>query len=189
MKHYDVIIVGAGPGGIFSAYELKKKSNLKVAVFETGHPLEKRKCPIDGKKIKTCIGCKPCSYVWIPSRKWKEGDCVEVSMPFGAHIDFAPDKMDVAIVDGAEKPFEPRWAGALMYGPLVMAAEDIHSWEDAEFTVEPDLSDVKLLGADAPGGRDGSLYSLEFHGKVFKPDYWQTGRSTHYLRLDVAGKD
>ncbi len=61
--NYDVIIIGAGPGGIFSAYELAKKSDLKVAVFETGHPLEKRKCPIDGKKIKTCIGCKPCSIM------------------------------------------------------------------------------------------------------------------------------
>lgn len=47
---YDVIIIGAGPGGIFSAYELMKKApDLKVAVFEEGNTLEKRKCPIDGK--------------------------------------------------------------------------------------------------------------------------------------------
>ena len=47
---YDVIIIGAGPGGIFSAYELTRANqNLKVAVFETGHALAKRKCPIDGK--------------------------------------------------------------------------------------------------------------------------------------------
>ena len=55
-KNYDVIIVGAGPGGIFSAYELMKKSpELKLAVFEYGYPLEKRRCPIDGKKVKSCI--------------------------------------------------------------------------------------------------------------------------------------
>ena len=43
---YDVIIIGAGPGGIFSAYELSMLNpNLKVAVFEAGHPLHKRKCP------------------------------------------------------------------------------------------------------------------------------------------------
>lgn len=53
MKKYDVIIVGAGPGGIFSAYELiTNNSDLKVAVFEEGHLLEKRKCPIDGDKVK-----------------------------------------------------------------------------------------------------------------------------------------
>lgn len=51
MNRYDVIIIGAGPGGIFAAYELVKKApELKVAVFEAGNPLEKRKCPIDGKK-------------------------------------------------------------------------------------------------------------------------------------------
>ena len=60
---YDVIIIGAGPGGIFSAYELAEKSALKVAVFEAGNELHKRKCPIDGKKVKTCIGCKTCSIM------------------------------------------------------------------------------------------------------------------------------
>ncbi|MBR2460341.1 MAG: FAD-dependent oxidoreductase [Clostridia bacterium] len=62
--NYDVIIIGAGPGGIFSAYELVKlKPELKVAVFEAGHALEKRHCPIDGDKIKSCIGCKSCSIM------------------------------------------------------------------------------------------------------------------------------
>ena len=62
--NYDVIIIGAGPGGIFSAFELvKQKPELKVAVFEAGHSLEKRRCPIDGEKIKTCIDCKTCSIM------------------------------------------------------------------------------------------------------------------------------
>ena len=63
-KNYDVIIVGAGPGGIFSAYELMKKSpELKLAVFESGYPLEKRRCPIDGKKVKSCIKCPTCAIM------------------------------------------------------------------------------------------------------------------------------
>ncbi len=62
--NYDVIIIGAGPGGIFSAYELLKLNpTMKVAVFEAGHALNKRRCPIDGEKIKTCIGCKSCSIM------------------------------------------------------------------------------------------------------------------------------
>ncbi|MCR5137925.1 MAG: NAD(P)/FAD-dependent oxidoreductase [Oscillospiraceae bacterium] len=63
---YDVIIVGAGPGGIFSAYELVKraeKKDLRVAVFEMGRPLEQRRCPIDGKKVKSCIRCPVCSIM------------------------------------------------------------------------------------------------------------------------------
>ena len=61
---YDVIIIGAGPGGIFSAYELTAlHPELKIAVFEAGNPLNKRKCPIDGEKVKACIGCKDCSIM------------------------------------------------------------------------------------------------------------------------------
>ena len=61
---YDVLIIGAGPGGIYSAYELiNKNPELKIAVFEAGHSLEKRKCPIDGEKIKSCITCKTCSIM------------------------------------------------------------------------------------------------------------------------------
>ena len=61
---YDVVIIGAGPGGIFSAYELVKSNpSLKIAVLEAGNPLNKRKCPIDGEKIKNCIGCSPCSIM------------------------------------------------------------------------------------------------------------------------------
>lgn len=61
---YDVIIIGAGPGGIFSAYELvKRKPELKIAVFELGNSLERRRCPIDGKKVKSCIKCKTCAIM------------------------------------------------------------------------------------------------------------------------------
>ena len=61
---YDVLIIGAGPGGIYSAYELiNQNPKLKIAIFEEGHSLEKRKCPIDGEKIKSCINCKTCSIM------------------------------------------------------------------------------------------------------------------------------
>ena len=60
MKKYDVIIIGAGPSGIFCAYELKHSApDLKVLVVEKGRNIEKRKCP---KRVTNeCIGCSPCS--------------------------------------------------------------------------------------------------------------------------------
>mgnify|MGYP000830627481 CR=1 FL=1 len=64
MKHYDIIVIGAGPGGIFATYELAKKNpDLSIGVFEAGHRLSDRKCPIDGDKIPTCIKCKSCSIM------------------------------------------------------------------------------------------------------------------------------
>ncbi|AWZ49718.1 FAD-dependent oxidoreductase [Clostridiaceae bacterium 14S0207] len=61
---YDVIIVGAGASGIFTAYELTRKSkNLKVLIIEKGHSIEKRHCPIDGDRIKNCIHCDICNIM------------------------------------------------------------------------------------------------------------------------------
>ena len=63
-QNYDVIIIGAGPGGIFSAYELvKERSDLKIAVFEEGNELAKRKCPISEGLTDRCLGCKTCAIM------------------------------------------------------------------------------------------------------------------------------
>lgn len=61
---FDTVIIGAGPGGIFTAYELLQKNpSQKIAIIEMGHSLDSRKCPIDGIKIKNCIHCKTCSIM------------------------------------------------------------------------------------------------------------------------------
>ena len=61
---YDVVVIGAGPGGIFTAYELANaEKGLKIAVVELGRPLDKRKCPIDGKTVKNCVKCPVCSIM------------------------------------------------------------------------------------------------------------------------------
>jgi uncharacterized FAD-dependent dehydrogenase len=58
---YDLIIVGAGPSGIFTALELKRRNpDKKILLIEQGKPIEKRSCPKD--KTKNCVSCKPfCS--------------------------------------------------------------------------------------------------------------------------------
>jgi uncharacterized FAD-dependent dehydrogenase len=60
MQKYDVIIIGAGPSGIFCAYELiKENKDLKILMIEKGRPIEKRTCP--KRTTKECVGCQPCS--------------------------------------------------------------------------------------------------------------------------------
>ena len=59
-RSYDVIIIGAGPGGIFTAYELKKQDpDCKVLLIEKGRSIEQRSCP--KRKTGKCMGCKPCA--------------------------------------------------------------------------------------------------------------------------------
>jgi uncharacterized FAD-dependent dehydrogenase len=63
MEKYDVIIVGAGPAGIFTALELLGgKSGLKVLIVEKGKDISKRRCPMMTKDI-SCISCKECDIV------------------------------------------------------------------------------------------------------------------------------
>lgn len=60
MLKYDVIIIGAGPSGIFCAYELMRiKKDLKVLMIEKGRRIENRQCP--KRKTKVCVSCQPCS--------------------------------------------------------------------------------------------------------------------------------
>lgn len=58
---YDVVIVGAGPAGLFSAYELCKNSKLKILLLDKGEFANKRVCPMS--KNKKCVNCKICSIL------------------------------------------------------------------------------------------------------------------------------
>ncbi len=75
MNGYDVIIVGAGPSGIFTALELvKKDSGLNILILEKGKDIERRSCPSRERNIK-CIHCNPCSVLcgWGGSGAFSDG--------------------------------------------------------------------------------------------------------------------
>ncbi len=62
MNQYDVLIIGAGPAGIFTALELLRKNEGKrIAIVEKGQPVEKRRCP--KAKTKECVNCKPYCHI------------------------------------------------------------------------------------------------------------------------------
>ena len=139
--------------------------------------------------VSMALRYEPGSYIAIPYREWDSSDVVEIIMPFRAHVDFGPDKMEMAAAAKNEpkKTFEPMWVGALMYGPLVMVTQGIENWEEAEVDICSDWSDVQLLGAQPGEGSDANVYSLSFVGRKFWPDYYIDRNSTHYLRMNLLG--
>jgi DUF1680 family protein len=109
----------------------------------------------------------PCSYFEIPRRRWTRKDVVEINMPYVEHIDYAPDP--VVILSEAKdlceaKDLSPERLGALMRGPLVMAAVGIKSWDEA------------VLNLDSDG------HPLT-EGFTFIPDYQADTSITHYFRI------
>ncbi len=60
---YDVVIIGAGPAGLFSAYELiTKNKKLKIAIVDRGSSVKSRVCPMNKNKIP-CQNCNPCAIL------------------------------------------------------------------------------------------------------------------------------
>jgi uncharacterized FAD-dependent dehydrogenase len=60
--NFDVVVVGAGPAGLFAAYEIANNSNLKILVIDKGKDINNRVCP-SISELQRCLKCKPCSIL------------------------------------------------------------------------------------------------------------------------------
>ena len=134
-------------------------------------------------------GVLPCSYVTIPTRRWRKGDVVEVHLPFTKHINYGPDRMTTAATAPGETntPFAPMWVGTLMYGPLAMGTTGIENWNDATITLDSNLEHITANRPTAEGGTHGNMYTLTVDGRTFLPDYALDHNQTHYLRIATTG--
>ena len=125
---------------------------------------------LNGKPINHIT--KTAGYVDIAERKWKQGDIVEITMPFTKHIHYGPDK------------FENAWLGTLMYGPLAMTTSGIKQWNEAVAVIDSHLDSITANPPTTVSGTHGNLYTLTLNGRTFVPDYAANKNATHYLKIN-----
>jgi DUF1680 family protein len=124
---------------------------------------------------------QPGTYVTIPERRWSTKDIVEVTMPFTKHLDFGPDKQEIAYVekDRPMQQLEPEWAATVMYGPLAMTATGIKDWKEATLVLDSQLDSIQLAGKK-------QVHSLRVGERTFEPDYYRSEHTTHYFRIKYS---
>ncbi len=86
MNTFDVVIVGAGPAGIFAALELSKTPGLRIAILDKGRDIDQRRCPIrEGSPV--CLHCKPCAILngWGGAGAFSDGK-LTLSPAVGGHL-------------------------------------------------------------------------------------------------------
>jgi hypothetical protein len=95
-SNYDVVIVGAGPAGIFAALELSKNSDLEILVLDKGRDIDKRHCPIYNSD-RRCIHCKFCDRIsgWGGAGAYSDGKLTLSDQVGGQLQDFVqPGELD-----------------------------------------------------------------------------------------------
>ncbi|MCG0275126.1 MAG: NAD(P)/FAD-dependent oxidoreductase [Thermosediminibacteraceae bacterium] len=117
-RHYDVIIIGAGPAGIFTALELVDKGrDLDILILEKGKDIEARLCPSKERKIK-CLNCDPCSIVngWGGAGAFSDGK-LTLTTEFGGWLDeYIPKEKVAELIGYVDRIFLSFGATEIVHG-------------------------------------------------------------------------
>ncbi|MDO9534035.1 MAG: NAD(P)/FAD-dependent oxidoreductase [Bacillota bacterium] len=128
-KKYDVIIIGAGPSGIFSALSLAKKGYC-ILILEKGLELKDRFCL---KKEGRCLYCKPCSVLngWGGAGAFSDGK-LTLTTSFGGFLqDYAGEEKTRELIDRVDQTFLSYGAPQLLFGDDPQSVKNILSLAEA----------------------------------------------------------
>lgn len=126
LNNFDVIIIGAGPAGIFAAMEISSRSDLKVLILEKGKTVDRRKCLI-GNTTDSCAHCNPCSIMsgWGGAGAFSDGK-LTLTTEFGGWLDDYISKEDLQdLIDYADGIYVKYGAPARVFGRDNQLVEDL----------------------------------------------------------------
>ncbi|MBC7130064.1 NAD(P)/FAD-dependent oxidoreductase, partial [Candidatus Bathyarchaeota archaeon] len=122
---YDVIIVGAGPAGIFSALEIVENSDLNVLLLDKGPDIDKRRCP--ASRGFGCVNCEPCNLLsgWGGAGAFSDGK-LTLSTEVGGWLNqYISEKQLVELLDYVDSIYLKYGAPPHVYGEQVEKIEEI----------------------------------------------------------------
>ncbi len=126
MTNYDVIIIGAGPAGIFAALEISSKSTLKVLLLEKGRSVDQRRCLI-GDKSDVCVNCQPCSIMcgWGGAGAFSDGK-LTLTTEFGGWLqDYIGKERLQSLIEYADSIYVKYGAPDRVFGQNSSVIEDL----------------------------------------------------------------
>lgn len=149
MEHYNVVVIGAGPAGIFTALELYRLNdpNYKVLIADEGKDIRKRACPARSKG--ECVRCNPCNIMsgWAGAGAFSDGK-LSLSEEVGGNLtDYMPVKETRELIKYADSVYLDFGAPKEVFGLSDKKADDI-AYECSKHNIKLIRCPVRHMGTE-----------------------------------------
>lgn len=147
-KQYDVVIIGAGPAGIFTALELSRENrNLRILLADKGRTIEKRTCP--ARTSGHCLGCDPCSIMngWSGAGAFSDGKLSQSADVGGRMKDYLPEEEVNRLIKYVDGVYLEFGAQKEVYGVNERRVDEI-MYEASKYNIQLIPCPVRHLGTE-----------------------------------------